>query len=154
MVVGVALTNGNIDADPAFLRLPDDGGDGWGNANDDFGNLHLGPGSPCIDAANNAYVPAGVTTDLDGAPRFHDDPKTPDTGSGSPPVVDMGCYEFRLGDCDNSGQVTLADVAGAMSCLQGPEVTVSPDCACFDLDASDKVDLRDMALLQLVFSQP
>ena len=50
--------------------------------------------SHCIDAGKNAAVPAGITTDLDGLPRFTDVPTTVDTGSGTPPIVDMGAYEF------------------------------------------------------------
>jgi hypothetical protein len=33
--------------------------------------------------------------DLDGEGRFFDDPNTPDTSCRSPPIVDMGAYEFR-----------------------------------------------------------
>ena len=68
--------SGNIEADPRF-----------GN------NLRLQPTSPAIDAGNNAAVPAGVTTDLDGVPRFLDVPAIPDSGSGTAPIVDMGAYE-------------------------------------------------------------
>jgi predicted outer membrane repeat protein len=97
---------GNKDTDPCFLRLPNDGGDGWGDdpatggidegANDDFGNLHLSPGSPCIGAGDNTAVPQDVADidsdgdtleptpwDLDGNPRIV---------SGT---VDMGAYEFQ-----------------------------------------------------------
>ncbi len=41
----------------------------------------LSPGSPCIDAGNDADVPSGVTTDLDGNPRIQ----------GA--CVDMGAFE-------------------------------------------------------------
>ncbi len=71
---------GCIDADPLFVAP----------ANWDY---HLGAGSPCIDAGDNARVPVGVTLDLDGLPRFVDDPTVPDTGSGSAPLVDMGATE-------------------------------------------------------------
>ncbi len=40
-------------------------------------------------------MPVGITTDLDGNPRFVDDPATDDTGNGEPPIVDMGAYEFQ-----------------------------------------------------------
>ncbi|MBN2138858.1 MAG: right-handed parallel beta-helix repeat-containing protein [Sedimentisphaerales bacterium] len=89
---------GNITAEPQFVRYPDDGGDGWGYGdNDDFGNLHLKPGSPCLDAGDSNGVPSGVVTDLDGLDRFADDPCTPDTGlSGSAgAVVDIGAYEHH-----------------------------------------------------------
>jgi hypothetical protein len=86
---------GNIDENPLFIQNPDPGGDGiWGSPDDDYGNLRLDIGSPAIDAGDNTAVPPGVITDLDGFPRFWDDPSTPDTGNGTPPIVDMGAYEF------------------------------------------------------------
>ena len=71
---------GNIDADPLFVQPAGD-------------DLRLDFGSPCIDAGDNFAVPDGITTDLDGLPRFVDDPDVPDTGNGTPPIVDMGAYE-------------------------------------------------------------
>jgi len=71
---------GNISTDPSFAVVGAD--------------YRLRAGSPCIDAGNNNAVPAPITTDLAGKPRFLDDPLTPDTGQGTPPVVDMGAYEF------------------------------------------------------------
>ena len=95
---------GNIDADPLFVD-PDGADDIVGTQDD---NLRLLPGSPCIDAGDNTAVPADTTDldgdnntteptplDLDGKPRFVDDPATPDTGNGTPPIVDMGVYEFH-----------------------------------------------------------
>ena len=94
---------GNIDADPRFVDA--DGPD------DDPQTLHdndlrLALRSPCIDAGANASVEPdaldldgdGNTTeptplDLDGAPRFVDVARVPDTGSGTPPLVDLGAWE-------------------------------------------------------------
>ncbi|MHC4140343.1 MAG: right-handed parallel beta-helix repeat-containing protein [Planctomycetota bacterium] len=92
---------GNHDADPMFFRNPDPGPDGvWGTNDEDFGDLHLQQGSPCIDAGDNTAVPEGIATDLDGNPRFVDDPEREDCWQapgecGDPPVVDMGAYEFQ-----------------------------------------------------------
>jgi len=58
-------------------------------------------------------VPGDVTTDLDGNARFVDDPYTPDTGSGTPPIVDMGAYEFQAdcpGDLDGDRIVGHSDL--------------------------------------------
>ena len=71
---------GNIDANPLFLNAA-------------AGDLRLGPGSPAVDAGQNAAVPGGVTSDVLGLPRFFDDPAVADTGAGSAPIVDMGAHE-------------------------------------------------------------
>jgi len=72
----------NIDADPMFVRNPDDGGDGWGvGDNDDFGDLHLQDGSPCIDTGNIMITPGLGWKDIDGEPRV----------AGA--VIDMGADE-------------------------------------------------------------
>jgi len=83
---------GNVGDDPNFTDL--DGPDNIIGTADD--NLRLQPGSFCIDAGDNTAMPSGVTTDLDGNPRFIDDPYKADTGNGTPPIVDMGAYEFPL----------------------------------------------------------
>ncbi|MCH8241523.1 MAG: hypothetical protein IH897_02805 [Planctomycetes bacterium] len=49
--------------------------------------------------------------DLDGLDRFVDHPMA-DSGSGTPPLVDMGPYETRFADCDHSGTISLGDYAG------------------------------------------
>ena len=117
---------GNIASDPLFVEVPDDGGDGWGNSNDNYGNLRLQGSSPCIDAGNNTMVPVEMKTDYDGGSRFVDDPTVMDTGSGFAPIVDMGAYESDdpcLGrdkaDFDCNGIVNMADfVYFASSWLQ------------------------------------
>ncbi|MHC4427527.1 MAG: right-handed parallel beta-helix repeat-containing protein [Planctomycetota bacterium] len=72
----------NIDADPLFVDAP--GGD-----------YRIGPGSPCIDRADNTAIPIR-SADLAGGPRIRDDPKTRDNGVpfGHKPIVDMGAHEF------------------------------------------------------------
>ena len=73
----------NINDDPMFVREPNDGGDGWGvGGNDDYGDLHLRPDSPCINAGNPFYVSGPNITDLDGKSRI--------IGH----VTDMGAYEY------------------------------------------------------------
>ena len=72
----------NIDADPRF-------------ADEENGDLRLDINSPCIDAADNTAVPVDMTTDLAGNPRFVDTALAPDTGNGTPPIVDMGAYEHQ-----------------------------------------------------------
>jgi hypothetical protein len=116
----------NIGEDPLFLREPNDGGDGWvddpctpgvdESTNDDYGDLRLRAGSPCIDVGNNdADTDANTPeldllpdTDFDGRPRFADGDCN-DTNT-----VDMGAYEFTstyIGDFDVDCDIDFADHA-------------------------------------------
>ncbi len=112
---------GNIGDDPLFWDA--DGEDDVFGTEDD--NLRLRPGSPCIDAADNTAVPADdldldgdddteepIPFDIDGNPRFVDDPDTDDTGNGEAPIVDMGAYEFQAcpGDIDGDGDTDHSDL--------------------------------------------
>jgi parallel beta-helix repeat protein len=140
--------DGNIGDNP--LIVDSAGPDGTPGTADD--NLRLSLGSPCIDAADNTVVTS--PTDLDGNHRFVDDPRSVDTGSGTPPIVDMGAYEFRPGDCAYDGDVDHADYADFESCLAGPGAMPPPDCECFDLDGRGYVDLADFATFQNVSTGP
>ena len=74
---GLAGTN-MIFANPEFIDVTE-------------GNFRLAPFSPCVDAANNSSTNSSL--DLDRTPRKEDVASTPDTGFGTPPIVDMGAYE-------------------------------------------------------------
>ncbi len=144
----------NLDLDPDFAHLPDDGGDGFGDnpatpnidesLNDNYGDLRLQPGSPCINAGNPDFVPQPGDTDLDGHARVL---------CGR---VDMGAYEFGIGDFDCDQVVDLGDMAGWDECATDPGDSPSPrpspfmgegasGCEAFDFDADGDVDLRDLA---------
>ncbi|KAA0213996.1 MAG: hypothetical protein DYG94_03000 [Leptolyngbya sp. PLA3] len=88
--------------------------------------------SPCIDAGANAAVPVDeldldadsdtlepVPLDLASALRFIDQPGVPDTGSGTPPLVDMGAYECALTPCiadwNSDGVLNFFDVQGFLA---------------------------------------
>ena len=77
---------GNIDDNPMFVRDPNDGGDGWGvGDNDDFGDLHLQSGSPCINTGQSSvWHHLESIVDMDGQPRI----------MGA--IVDMGADEFFM----------------------------------------------------------
>ena len=64
-----------------------------GTADDDF---TLSAGSACIDAGSNTNA-FGLSVDFLGNPRRVDDPLTPDAAlyTNTPPVVDIGAYEYQ-----------------------------------------------------------
>jgi len=130
-VQGGWLGTANIDADPLFVDPIND-------------NYRLSPGSSCTDAGDNTAVPKSISTDLDGNPRFLDDPGMPDTGNGEPPIVDMGAFEFQgascVADLDDSGAVDFGDILAILSAWGnkgGPE----------DLDGSGFVDFGDLLIV-------
>jgi predicted outer membrane repeat protein len=99
----VTWGSGNLSVDPMFANPS--GADGNPLTFDD-NDYRLSLASRCIDAANNAAIPSDLNDidndgdkaeptplDLDLMPRRQDIPSVPDTGSGQPPIVDMGCYE-------------------------------------------------------------
>jgi len=141
--------------DPIFRHEADAGPDGqWGTEDDDYGDLRLSAGSPCIDAADNFAVPPDeydldedgdtdepVPVDLDGNPRFVNDPCTEDTGNGEPPIVDMGAYEFQPPcpcDLDCDGEVVTADLLFLLDAWGTPDGDVDGDG---DTDAADLLAL-------------
>jgi len=126
---------GNLDADPLFVAPGS-------------GDFRLMPSSPCIDAADNTAVPKGIDTDLDGNPRFVDDPSTKDTGLGDPPIVDMGAYEFQPALCpvdlDNSGDIGVKDLL----LLLGAWGPCPPKEFCpADFDNTGDVGVTDLLIL-------
>ena len=138
---------GIIDAKPMFVNSS--GVDNVIGTEDD--DLRLLPNSPAIDAGDNSAVPVDVLTDLDGHARFVDDVTTADTGVGVAPIVDVGAYEFVLGDCDADGDTDLDDHVILGGCLTNPGASLGVGCACLDLDSDGDVDLRDFALFQRTF---
>ncbi|MBN1490660.1 MAG: hypothetical protein JXA69_12145, partial [Phycisphaerae bacterium] len=122
--------DGNISDDPAFVDAMS-------------GNLRLQSGSPCCDTGNNASVPAGVTTDLDGHPRILNG------------IVDMGAYEFIPFDFDLDGDVDLADFSFFQVCFNGPNRPPTAACAAdADFDDDGDVDLSDFSIFAQCFNGP
>jgi hypothetical protein len=153
---------GNIGVDPLFADPdgPDNNPATWWD-----NDYHLSAGSPCIDAGCNWSMPPDSTDldadgdtseitplDLDGEGRFFDDPNTPDTGCGNPPIVDMGAYEFGdagpqpcFGDLDDDRDVDLGDLALLLA-NYGDSQTCEGDLNC-----DGNVDLTDLAALLGVY---
>lgn len=121
----------NIDADPQFIDA--DGPDDIAGTEDD--DLRIPSGSPCVDAGDNtAPGLAGLIVDLMGRPRFVDDPATPDTGTGTPPMVDLGAHECQIptppGDMNCDGVVDFDDVTPFVQALLDPAAYAASFPAC------------------------
>jgi parallel beta-helix repeat protein/predicted outer membrane repeat protein len=147
--VGAVDGGGNINLDPMFVRSPDPGPDGsWDGVDDDYGDLRLRAGSPCNDAGDPGFVAKPGETDLEGHARVL---------CGR---VDMGAYEFGIGDYDCDQAVDLTDFANWSACMTDPSATADTAvphaavCEAFDFNADLTVDLLDFAAFQLVFTAP
>lgn len=145
---------GNISVDPLF-------------ADPNNGDYRLTSGSPCIDAGDNEAVLADtldldedgnadepIPFDLDGNPRFIDDPGTEDTGNPDPdypdlPIVDMGAYEFQVpcpGDVDGDGDTDHSDLGGLLSVWDSEPGDPAWDPNA-DLDGDGRVGHGDLGIL-------
>ena len=170
---GTVDGGGNIDSDPMFVRNSSDGGDGWGDdpgtpdvdegVNDDYGDLRVQGGSPAINAGDLTLFAAPGETDLDEHARVL---------CGR---VDMGAYEFGIGDYDCDRSVNLMDFNAWKGCmtdphdvrglapaaLTGPRDQSAIDnrqlaigCEGLDFAGDGDVDLLDFAAFQSVLAAP
>ena len=87
-------------------------------------DYRLQEASPCLDAGDNALVPAGLTADFDGNPRLID-------GDGdSSAVVDMGVYEYTSGTDTAAPTVAItAPTANATYVTSGPVIDLAGSAA-------------------------
>ncbi len=142
---GSTLTwgSGNISANPIFVAPG-------------LGDCHLYPTSPCIDAGDNEAIPLDEL-DLDGdgdtsEPMPYDRDgrrRVAVVGDGTPPVVDMGAYEFpRAGDPNCDGYVDFGDISPFVLALSSPEAYAlrypSCDGMAADCNGDGQVDFDDI----------
>ena len=140
--VGAVDGGGNIGSDPLFVRRPNPGPDGtWDGVDDDYGDLRLQAGSPCIATGDPAFLAQSGETELEGHARVL---------CGR---VDMGAYEFGIGDHDCDQSVNLTDFAVWASCMKGPQSgPYEAGCESFDFDGDGSVSLLDFSGFQRVFA--
>ncbi len=129
---------GNSGADPMFVDpLGLDGVPGTLDY-----DLRLSPGSSAINAGDPN--PLGLSSaDLDGHARIL---------CGR---VDIGAYEFGIGDYNCDQSVDPFDFAYWSGCMTGPGVASIPTgCKAFDFNADSAVDLLDFAQWLHIFVAP
>ncbi len=146
---------GTFAADPLFVdpNGPDGDPSTWQDS-----DYRLKAGSPCLDAGQNSAVPEGVSTDLDGHPRFMDDPASPDCPfdpgtCGTAPIADLGVSVFQpmsflLGDLNCDGSINADDTAAFVLALTDAAAyqAAYPDCDSnrADMDGSGIANGQDI----------
>ncbi len=129
--------DGNSGSDPLFVDPL--GTDGLPGTDDD--DWRLAPGSPAINAGNPNYFPATGAADLDGHPRVL---------CGQ---VDIGAYEFGIGDFNCDQKVDLSDFTLWPACMTNPRPSFVPTgCEAFDFNNDSDIDLADFAEFQNLFN--
>ncbi|MCP4245586.1 MAG: exo-alpha-sialidase [bacterium] len=124
---------GNIGTDPELADA--DGPDGVAGTDDD--NLRLLSTSPGVNAGDPAVTLPTGGKDLDGHARVL---------CGR---VDMGAYEFGIGDFDCDRAADLTDYASWPACTTGPNNgPYAAGCEAFDYEFDNDVDLADHAGFQ------
>ena len=116
---------------------------GVGNTGADplLANLRLQAGSPGINAGDPAYLPL-TETDADGHARVL---------CGR---VDMGVYEFGIGDVNCDQVVSLADFVAWPDCATGPDAgPYATGCEALDFEFDGDVDLADFAVLEWLLGE-
>jgi predicted outer membrane repeat protein len=151
---------GCIDTDPMFVDSGywDDNGTP-SDPSDDFwvdGDYRLQPESPCINTGDGTALPVD-SLDLDGDGDT-DEPIPIDLDGHARVLcaqVDMGAYEFGIGDFDCNHTVNLFDFADWPMCMTGPGGgPYSQGCEPFDFQFDGAVDLHDHTSFQSVFRGP
>ena len=137
-IQGGASGTGNLSVDPGL----------------EPGTFRLAPHSPCIDAANSSLLPAGISVDLCGNPRYHDDPGTANTGVGSPPV-DMGACEFQgatcYANCDGSTIPPILNVNDFI-CFQQKYAAGDPYANCDGSTTTPVLNVNDFTCFMNAFA--
>jgi hypothetical protein len=136
-------------ADPAFLDS--DGADGVAGTADD--DLRLRLVSPCIDAWDEGVIDLEyyLAYDIANVERPYDMPTVADTGMGTDPYGDLGCFERSPSDCPADltldGMVDAADIGSLLGEWNSRRSVA-------DLNHDQFVDANDLAILLGAFGTP
>lgn len=132
----------------ARYSLISDGDAGVGNIRGDPGfrdqdDYRLRPNSRCRNVGDPLTMPPPGSVDLGGVPRII---------CGR---IDMGAYEFGLGDANCDGFITTADIGVWSSCATGPaNPQFNTACSALDYNNDGIIDLTDLAAFMNAFGSP
>ena len=138
---GDEIVNDGAAAANVTYSIVDGSWPGTGNLADNplLSDQRLQAGSPAINAGDPSFS-SPTDTDLDGHARVL---------CGR---VDMGAYEFGLGDHNCDQLVNLDDFADWTDCMTGPDNGPYPaGCAAFDQEFDGDVDLHDFTGFSIAF---
>ncbi|MDY6833434.1 MAG: dockerin type I domain-containing protein [Chloroflexota bacterium] len=119
---------GNIDNDPLFV-------------NPSIGDIHLMPGSPCIDAGNDEYPIWLQLSDFEG------DDRVLDGNRDGIAMVDIGADEYlQLGDANNDGKIDGTDLIRVKNIILHSE----QETPCADANRDGKINGADIIWIKKV----
>ena len=113
-------------------------------------DVRLLPNSPCIDAGNNFVLSGLIREDFGGWPRYRDDAGIDDTGIGTPPIVDIGVFEFQEdscpGDFTGDGVVNIIDFLAFLGAYSFGDSLA-------DLNGDNRITILDFILFLNAFNE-
>lgn len=140
------------------------GPDGVARSGDE--DVHLSAVSTCIDAGDNALVPAdsadvdgdmdtaeALPIDADGNPRRLDNRLVADNGLGGAPIVDLGAYEYAQrcpGDVNGDDAVNMGDL-GSLLAAFGADAEDAGFDPSVDLRPDGVINVADLGILLTLF---
>jgi hypothetical protein len=69
--------------------------------------------------------------------------------------VDIGAFEFGIGDYNCDQSVDVSDFANGSACMTGPHGgPYGAGCEAFDFNADHSIDLLDFAAFQRILTTP
>ena len=144
---------------------------------EDVGHVFKGPGTACADpnpcpCTDHAQCDDGNSCTDDSCDLVTGCAHVDNTAScddGDACTTDDACSAGACAggpvlDCDDgddctndrcvNGSCVNDEYAAFVLCLGGPDQTIPPECACFDLNTDNHVDLLDVSLFFLAFQSP
>ncbi|HRX86405.1 MAG TPA: hypothetical protein P5572_15395, partial [Phycisphaerae bacterium] len=131
----------------------------WPDVDSGGFSIYVPPGAPYTALGNDTPAAWAASDDgVDGAYASSLTAQFDGVSIGSPghleTVVQGACVADHAFDANQDGVLDLSDLAHYTLCLAGVGIEPPLNCACFDHDFDDDVDLADFAPLQAALAAP